>query len=309
MMKPDVLVLGTGPDWYVARFAEDFTLHHAPDGDVGRLPEQAAQLRAAIAMRPVDAGAIAALPRLELIASAGMGFEHICIEAARARGIMVTNTPGVTDGCVADMAFALLLAVGRHVVRGDGFVRSGLWEKGAYPLVPRVHGRRMGIFGLGRIGMAIARRAAAFDMPVGYHNRRRRADVNFAWHGSVQELAAWSDILVVAAPGGEETRHAVDRAALDALGADGVLVNISRGSVVDEDALIAALQDGRIAGAGLDVFEHEPVVPEALRALETVVLMPHRGGGTLETWADVTDVIREVLGDFFAGRPVRHRVA
>jgi lactate dehydrogenase-like 2-hydroxyacid dehydrogenase len=308
MPKPCVLVLGTGPDWYIARFAEAFTLYHAPDGDLRKLPPEAVQLRAMIALRAVDSATIEALPKLEMIASAGAGYERLPIEAARARGIIVSNTPYVTDGCVADMGFALLLAVGRHIVLGDRYVRSGAWEKGSYKLVPRVHGRRMGILGLGRIGLAIAKRAAAFDMEVAYHNRRKRDDIAFAWHPSVQDLASWSDILVVAAPGGDETRHIVDRAALDALGPRGLLVNISRGTLVDEAALIAALQERRIAGAGLDVFEHEPHVPEALRALDNVVLMPHRGGGTLETWADVTDSVKESLSAFFEGRPVPHRV-
>jgi lactate dehydrogenase-like 2-hydroxyacid dehydrogenase len=306
--KPPVLVLGTGPDWYLARFAEAFTLHHAPDGDVGKLPAESRNLRAMIAMRPVDAATIAALPRLEMIANAGAGYERLDIEAARARGIAVTNTPHVTDGCVADMAFALLLAVGRHIVLGDRYVRSGAWERGGYPLVPRVHGRRMGILGLGPIGLAIARRAEAFDMAVAYHNRRQREDVSFPWHPSVQALCAWADIRVVAAPGGDGTRHRGERAALDALGPRGILVNIARGSLVDEAALIAALQEGRLGGAGLDVFEGEPHVPEALRALDNVVLMPHRGGGTLETWADVTDSVKESLDAFFAGRQLPHLV-
>jgi lactate dehydrogenase-like 2-hydroxyacid dehydrogenase len=308
MPKPSVLVLGTGPGWYIARFAKAFTLHHAGDGDLRKLPPEAVQLRAMIALGAVDSATIEALPKLEMIASAGAGYERLPIGAARARGIIVTNTPYVTDGCVADMAFALVLAVGRHIVLGDRYVRSGAWEKGSYQLVPRVHGRRMGILGLGRIGQAIAKRAAAFDMEVAYHNRHKRDDIAFAWHPSVQDLASWSDILVVAAPGGEETRHIVDRAALDALGPQGLLVNISRGTLVDEAALIAALQEGRVGGAGLDVFEHEPHVPEALRALDNVVLMPHRGGGTLETWADVTDSVKESLSAFFEGRPVPHRV-
>jgi lactate dehydrogenase-like 2-hydroxyacid dehydrogenase len=309
MPKASVLVLGTGPDWFIARFAESFTLHHAPDGDVIKLQAESRQLRAIIALRAVDGATIALLPNLEMIANAGAGYEHLAIGAARARNIMVTNTPGVTDECVADMAFALLLAAGRHIIAGDRHVRSGAWENGSYPLVPRVHGRRLGILGLGRIGLAIAKRASAFSMELGYHNRRKRDDVAFRWYASVQELASWSDILVVAAPGGDETRHIVDRAALDALGPHGMLVNISRGTLVDEAELIAALQQGRVGSAGLDVFEQEPHVPEALRKLENVVLMPHRGGGTLETWADVAASVKEGLDAFFAGRAVPHRVA
>jgi hydroxypyruvate reductase len=305
MDKPEIVFLGTGPDWYMDRFAQRFTLHVAPGGDAARLsPEVAGRVEALVSAAPVGQAVLDALPRLRLIANPGVGYEKIDTRAAAARGIELTNTPVVTNGCVADMAFALLLALGRHILQGDRHVRSGRWPEQAYPLVPRVHGRRMGIVGLGEIGMAIARRAEGFDMPVAYHNRRARPDVVYRYYPTLLELAAESDILVVACPGGAATRHLVDAGVLKALGPRGMVVNISRGTVIDESALIAALRDGTIAGAGLDVFEHEPAVPASLRELSNVVLMPHRGGGTFETWEEAADVAIENLEAFFAGKPL-----
>ena len=304
MEKPEVLMIGGGPDWYIARYAAAFTLHRIPKPDPTALdPELAARVRAVIAAAPVPAAIIAALPKLAIIANTGAGYEKIDVAAARARGIVVVNTPGVTDGCVADMAMGLLLAAARHIVRGDKYARSGAWSKAAYPLVPRVFGKRMGILGLGHIGMTIARRAAAFDMKISYYSRRPRADVSYPYLPSVAALAAASDFLVVACPGGPATRHIVDAEVLKALGPKGYVVNISRGSVIDEEALIAALEDGTIAGAGLDVLEHEPAVPARLAALDNVVIMPHRGGGTIETWEEVTELVNANLAAFFAGKP------
>ena len=269
----------------------------------------AAEARALIAMAPVPAEVMAAMPKLRLIAAYGVGTDKIDFAAARARGIAVTNTPGPTDGCVADMAFGLLLAAARGIVAGDRFVREGRWMAGAFPLMPRIHSRTMGILGMGRIGQAIARRAAAFDMNVLYHNRRPVPGVAQGYRDSVAGLARDSDILVVACPGGAATRHLVDAAVLRALGAGGIVVNIARGKVIDEAALVAALQDGTIAAAGLDVFEHEPQVPAALMALPNVVLMPHRGGGTIETWEECADMVIANLMAHFAGAALPNPVA
>jgi lactate dehydrogenase-like 2-hydroxyacid dehydrogenase len=305
MGKPDLLVVGNRPDWYLARLAEDFTVHRAPDDDPGRLdPAVAGRIEALTSAGILRRETIDALPRLRLVANGGAGYERIDLDALRARGIALTNAPGVTDGCVADMAFALLLAVGRSITEGDAFVRSGRWSSTEFPLAPRLHGRPIGILGLGRIGVAIARRAAGFDMPVFYHNRRPRTDVPFTYCDSVVDLARRSDYLVVACPGGAETHHIVDAQALAALGPTGIVVNIARGSIIDEQALIAALRAGEIMGAGLDVLEHEPAVPPELLKFKNVVLMPHRGGGTLETWRDACDLVKANLKAHFSGRPL-----
>ncbi|QIE55528.1 2-hydroxyacid dehydrogenase [Pikeienuella piscinae] len=305
MSKPEILFVGDGPDWYLQRFAQDFVLHRLPGGGAAALdPAVAARVEALVAAGPVDAALIDALPALRLIANAGAGYEKVDVAAAGRRNIPVTNTPDVTDGCVADLALGLLLAVGREIVRGDRFVRDGRWSSGGYPLARRFHGRRMGVLGLGRIGQAIAARARAFDMSIAYHNRRKVPGVDAVHHPSLLSLAAACDYLVVACPGGDATHHLVDRAALEALGPDGIVVNISRGAVIDEQALIEALETGAIAGAGLDVFEHEPEVPERLKALENVVLTPHRGGGTVETWEAACDLVKANLRAFFDGKPL-----
>jgi len=298
---PDVVHVGPEIPLCSERYRQGFTLHPLPGGAVP-VDFAGSGATAMIAAGPVTAEAIAALPNLRLIAVYGVGYDKVDVAAARARGIAVTNTPGPTDGCVADMAFALLLAAGRGIVGGDRFVREGRWLAGAFPLMPRLHSRTMGILGLGRIGQAIARRAAAFDMKVLYHNRRAVAGVPHGYRASVAELARDSEVLVVACPGGEATRGLVDGAVLRALGPRGIVVNIARGSVIDEPALVAALRDGTIAAAGLDVFDHEPAVPPALCGLENVVLMPHRGGGTVETWEECADMVIANLRAHFAGQ-------
>ncbi len=310
MPKPDVLVIGKRPAWYLARMTEEFTIHQVPNDDPASLDAELAQrvevlTSSGVVGRPL----IEALPKLRLIANGGAGYEKIDLDAVRQRGLVLTNTPAVTDGCVADMAFALFLSAARAVTRGDRFVRAGRWLREEFPLVPRVHGRRMGILGMGRIGHAIARRAAGFDMNVAYHNRRPRDDVAYTYRPSVVELARHSDFLMVACPGGAETHHIVDAAVLTALGPKGIVVNIARGPIIDERALIAALQEGRIMAAGLDVFEHEPRVPAELIALENVVLTPHRAGGTEETWVDACELVMDNVRAHFEGTPYPTPVA
>jgi lactate dehydrogenase-like 2-hydroxyacid dehydrogenase len=301
----DVIFVGAVPDWLRVQYEAEFALHMLPSGDPADLPaEVMARAGALIAGAPVSHALMDVLPKLGLIAVPGAGTDRVDIPYAASRGVAVTNAPGTTDGCVADMAFALLLAVARHVVAGDAHARSGAWEREDYPLVPRLYGRRMGIVGLGRIGMEIAKRAAGFDMPVAYHNRRPRDDVPFAYHDSPRALAEAVDILMLAAPGGAGTRHMIDAAVLAALGPKGLVVNIGRGPVIDEAALIEALESGAIAGAGLDVLENEPVVPSRLAALSNVVLTPHRGGGTFETWQEVCDMVRANLHAHFRGEPL-----
>lgn len=251
-----------------------------------------------------DAALIAALPSLKVISSFGVGLDAIDLDAARRRGIAVGYTPDVLNDCVADTAFALVMDVARRTSASDRFVRRGDWLKGQFPLATKVSGKRLGILGMGRIGRVIARRAGGFDMEVRYHNRRALSDVDYGYATSLKELAEWSDFLVIASAGGEQTRGLVSREILDALGPRGFLVNVSRGTVVDEAALVEALQTQRIAGAGLDVFEDEPHVPEALFALDNVVLLPHLASNTHETRAAMAQRVEDNLAAFFAGRPL-----
>ena len=256
-----------------------------------------------------DAALIDALPNLKVISSFGVGLDAIDLDAARARGIAVGYTPDVLNDCVADTAFALVLDVARRFSASDRFVRRGDWLKGPFPLATKVSGKKLGILGMGRIGRVIARRASGFDMDVRYHNRKPLADVDHVYADSLKALAEWADFLVVASAGGAETRGLVSREILDALGPAGYLVNISRGTVVDEQALVDALQNGRIAGAGLDVFEDEPTVPEALFALDNVVLLPHLGSATTETRDAMGFKVVENLTAWFAGETPPNRVA
>lgn len=238
-----------------------------------------------------DAGLMAALPGLRVVCSFGVGYDSIDMAAARARGIAVTNTPDVLNGCVADLAVGLILDVARRISAADRFVRAGGWGQGGALPGRRVHGARLGIVGLGRIGAQVARRAQGFDMQVAYHNRKPDPTQPYRYEPDLRALAAWADYLVLTCPGGPATCHLIGAAELDALGPDGVLINVARGSVVDEGALVAALTERRIAGAGLDVYEDEPHVPAALMGLDNVVLLPHIASNTIETRAAMEDLL------------------
>ncbi|MDR2451461.1 MAG: 2-hydroxyacid dehydrogenase [Candidatus Accumulibacter sp.] len=238
------------------------------------------------AMYGVTAGQIAAMPNLKAISSFGVGIDRIAMDEARSRGIAVGYTPNILNDCVADIAFALMLDVARATPEADRYVRSGEWARrgpNSFHLARKVSGARLGIAGLGRIGRTIARRALGFEMEVRYHSRHPVADVPWGYEPSLIELARWADFLVAITAGGEGTRHLIDADVLGALGPRGFLVNVSRGSVVDEQALVRALVDRKIAGAGLDVFENEPHVPGELLALDNVVLLPHIASATEET--------------------------
>ena len=246
-----------------------------------------------------DAALIGALPNIKVISSFGVGYEKVDVAAARARGIPVGYTPDVLNDCVADTAFALVLDVARRYTESDKFLRQGNWLKGNFPLATKVSRKRMGILGLGRIGAAIAQRARGFDMEVRYHNRKPVAGSPYGYEASLKSLAEWCDFLVIAAAGGAETRHMVSREILTALGPKGFVVNIARGSVIDEQALIEALEKKEILGAGLDVFEDEPRVPERLIACENTVLFPHLASGTFETRKAMADQVLDNLAGFF----------
>jgi lactate dehydrogenase-like 2-hydroxyacid dehydrogenase len=251
---------------------------------------------------PTTAALIARLPALELIANFGVGYDSIDLAAAAAAGVVVTNTPDVLNDEMADFTVGLLLATIRQLPQADRFVRDGRWARGEpVALTASLRGRHVGIAGLGRIGRVIARRLSGFDVPVSAFVRRRPADFDLPTHDNLVALAQAVDVLIVVLPGGAATRHMIDAPVLEALGPNGVLINVARGSVVDEPALIAALQEGKIAAAGLDVFAREPHVPDALLALPNVVLLPHMGTATHHTRGLMGDVVIANVRSWFAG--------
>jgi len=256
-----------------------------------------------------DQALLAALPNAKVISSMGVGLDKLDLPAAARRGIPVGYTPDVLNDCVADLAFALMLDAGRRLSEADRYVRSGRWAtapgtpaSAPFPLARRVSGARLGIVGLGRIGRTIARRSLGFDMEVRYHARRQVPDVEWTYEPGLLELARWSDFLVVITAGGAATQHLIDDKVLDALGTKGFLINVARGSVVDEAALLRALQEKRIAGAGLDVFEDEPRVPPAFFALDNVVMAPHIASATVQTRHAMAQRVMDNLEAFFSGQ-------
>ena len=250
----------------------------------------------------LHADEMAALPHLKIICVIGAGYEQVDLAAAAARGITVTNGAGANASTVADHAMALLCAVVRDIPRADASTRRGEWNR---VISPSLAGKRLGILGLGAIGQAIAKRGAlGFDMQVSYHSRQPRSGLSYTYRDSVLALAQASDFLVVATPGGASTRHLIDATVLEALGEAGFLVNIARASVVCTADLVDALQRKRIAGAALDVFDEEPAVPEALKALPNVVLTPHVAGQSPEAAGDTVQLVLRNLQAFFAGEPV-----
>jgi lactate dehydrogenase-like 2-hydroxyacid dehydrogenase len=250
--------------------------------------------------RRVDAELLDRLPNVQIVANFGVGYDSVDVDAASERGVVVTNTPNVLDDEVADTAMGLLLMTVRELGRAEQHLRAGKWEtEGPYPLTKAtMAGRRVGILGLGRIGEAIARRAEAFGMTVGYHNRNRK-DVPYRYYATLPAMARDVDTLVIIVPGGAATRHLVDAEVLAALGPDGILVNIGRGTVVDEAALIAALRDGTIQAAGLDVFEDEPHVPQELLDLDNAVLLPHVGSASIPTRNAMAQLVVDNLASWF----------
>jgi lactate dehydrogenase-like 2-hydroxyacid dehydrogenase len=249
-----------------------------------------------------DAILIASLPNLEIIANFGVGYDSIDLPAAIKRGIIVTNTPDVLNEEVADFTVGLLLSTIRELPQADRFVRDGKWLRGAYPLTQTLRDRTIGFIGMGRIGQAIAKRIAAFDVPIVYHSRKPQADVAYKYYPDLKTMVVDVDTLIAIVPGGASTRHMVNADIFAALGPRGILINVARGSVVDQNALIEALRNGVIHGAGLDVFTDEPSVPPALLALQNVVVVPHVGSATHHTRAIMGDLVVDNLRSWFAGK-------
>jgi hydroxypyruvate reductase len=306
--RPDVLAVAKLPPFYLQPLQAAFTLHD-------RLHETDPQAFAKIAprIRAITGGGeslvsrelMQQLPALEMISIMGVGYDKVDVRAAIERGIPVTHTPEVLNDEVADLALALMLSVARRVPQADRHVRENRWaEQGPMPLATKVSGKRLGIVGLGRIGKAIAQRAQGFGMSIAYTGRTQQAGVSFPYYPTAKALAANVEFLVVITPGGEGTRRMINAEVLQALGPKGFLINVARGTVVDEAALVDALQRGVIAGAGLDVFEDEPRVPEALRALGNVVLTPHMASATHETRQAMADLALANLQAHFAGQPL-----
>jgi lactate dehydrogenase-like 2-hydroxyacid dehydrogenase len=308
MMKPDVLVVFPNRPDAMAQLEAAYTLHHlwqAPD-PAALVAEVGSRIRAIVSTGEKGASAelIGRLPALEIVACFGVGIDAIDRPACAARHIPITNTPDVLSRDVADMAMGLMLMVLRRLRQSDLHIRAGKWPEGMAPLATRVAGKRLGIVGLGRIGRELAKRAQAFEMSIAYHNRRQLDDAPWPYHATATDLAGAVDVLALCCPGGEATRNLVDAGVLAALGPKGYLVNVARGSVVDEPALVDALVNRKIAGAGLDVFADEPNVPAALLALDNVVLSPHMASATTETRDAMAQLVVDNLAAHFAGRPL-----
>jgi lactate dehydrogenase-like 2-hydroxyacid dehydrogenase len=306
--KPDVLLLGPPRPVFLNGLGAAFTVHRLPDeGADAALAAIAQQLRAiavSSVVDRVDAGLMARLPKLEIVSTFGVGYDHIDARHAGAHGIVVTNTPDVLTEEVADTAIGLLLCTVREFVEAERFVRAGKWRERGYPLSKAsLRNRTVGLVGMGRIGKAIARRLDGMAVPVVYHARRAAADVAYKHYPSLIEMARAVDVLLVIVPGGAGTRNMIDRAVLEALGPQGILINMARGSVVDEPALIKALQDKTILAAGLDVYVNEPNVPPELIAMEHVVLFPHLGSASAYTRSQMDQLVVDNLLAWAAGKP------
>jgi len=314
MSKPGLLLAFPFGKRLRALLEERYTLHGPPPAwEAAAIPPPAREVRAVVTLGGYrnDAGVLEAFPRLGLLHCYGTGHEGVDAGYCRGRGIAVTHAGDANATSVAEYALGLILAAHRQILVGDAFVRAGKWEDqrlDRMPLVGGLAGARLGIYGMGAIGERLARRAAACEMEIGYHNRRPRAGTPHRYFAGLLELAEWADVLAVCVRADAGNRGAVDAAVLRALGPRGVVVNIARGSVIDEPALIAALQAGAIAGAGLDVFAAEPVVPAALKALPNVVLSPHMAAHTISAQRAQQRALMETLEAFFADRPLTRLV-
>ncbi|MBL8690650.1 MAG: 2-hydroxyacid dehydrogenase [Rhodospirillaceae bacterium] len=298
---PDIVLIGAMSPRMTEGVAQRFPYYRiASEDELATLPYDVRQAATVvIAANNVGARAPAALPKLRFVLNLGIGYDQLDLPALKSAGVAAANLAGLADECVADMAMALLLDVSRGTTRGDRFVRAGKWGKEPFPFVNRITAMRLGILGLGSIGLAIAKRAEGFRMSVAYHNRKRRGDVLYRYADSVRELAATSDHLAIAAPGGTDTRHLVNAEVLAALPPHGIVVNIGRGSIIDQEALIVALAAGKLWGAGLDVLDGEPAVPPRLLELDNVVITPHRAGSTHETSEDAIELTIKTLEAWF----------
>ena len=310
MRKPEILQIGPYPEWDQRPLEETFAMHRLYEAKdrAALLAEVGPNIRG-IATRGelgADAAMIAACPQLEIISVYGVGFDAVDLAACRARGIRVTNTPDVLTGDVADLAVAMMLAQSRGILAAETWVRDGSWQRqGLFPLKRRVWGKRAGVLGLGRIGTEIARRLAGFGMDIAYTDLAPAAHAgDWRFIADPVALAAHADFLFVTLAASQKTRHVVGEAVLEALGPEGMLINVSRASNIDEEALIAALRDGRLGSATLDVFEGEPALDPRFLDLPNILLQPHHASGTIETRKAMGQLMRDNLTAHFSGQPL-----
>jgi lactate dehydrogenase-like 2-hydroxyacid dehydrogenase len=288
-------------------FSERFVRHNfETKGDLDRLtPEIAEKIRgiAVTGLRPADKTVLSRFPKLEIVSSFGVGYDHVDSAYARDHGIIVTNTPDVLTEEVADTAVGLLISVLREFIKADRYLRSGLWTTQDYPLsVGSLRDRKVGMVGMGRIGQAIARRLDAARVPVVYHSRNPAAGVSHQHYPNLIEMATAVDTLIVITPGGAATANMINADVMKALGPRGVIINLARGTVIDEPALIAALKSGTILAAGLDVFAKEPIVPDELKTMQNVILLPHIGSASLVTRNAMDQLVVDNLKTWFSGK-------
>jgi lactate dehydrogenase-like 2-hydroxyacid dehydrogenase len=306
--KPDVLLLGPPRPVFLNGLAPAFTVHRLPESDAAAALDAIAPRLRAIAVSSVtdrvDAGLMARLPRLAIVSTFGVGYDHIDAAWAGQHGIAVTNTPDVLTEEVADTAIGLLLCTAREFTQAERFVRAGKWRERGYPLSKAtLRNRTVGLVGMGRIGQAIARRLDGMGVPVVYHARRQATDISYRHYPNLIDMARAVDVLLAIVPGGADTKNLIGADVLAALGPDGILINMARGSVVDEPALIKALQDKTILTAGLDVYAREPEVPAELLAMDHVVLFPHLGSASQYTRTQMDQLVVDNLLAWAAGKP------
>jgi lactate dehydrogenase-like 2-hydroxyacid dehydrogenase len=308
MTKPEILMMGPYPAWDLEDLESNYKVHklwEAADR-AAFLSEVGGNVRAIATRGEIGASAelMKALPGLEIVSCYGVGTDAIDLSHAKANGIRVTNTPNVLTADVADIGVGLLLAVARQIPQADRYVRDGRWRNANMQLVTRVHGKKIGVVGMGRIGVEVAKRLAAFDCPIAYFDINRRDDLPYTFVSDLIALAEQSEFLIVTLAGGASTQGIINADVLQALGRDGILINISRGSTVDEAALLDALERNVIKGAGLDVFWNEPNIDERFLTLENVILQPHHASGTVETRQAMGKLVRDNLAAHFARQPL-----
>ncbi len=306
MDRADILVTAPMPPIVTDALAQSLTVHHLSEqADESCFWREVGPRIRGIATSTlfgrVEAALFDRLPNLEIVSSFGVGYDNVDAAAAAARGIVVTNTPGVLDEEVADLTFGLLLATVRQIPQADRHLREGRWLSAPFPLSPTLRNRRIGIVGLGQIGKAVARRLERFDVSIAYHGRNQQPGVPYVYHATLVGLAEAVDTMIAIVPGGAGTKHLIDQRVLEALGSNGILINVSRGSVVDERALVGALQSGTILAAGLDVYEDEPRVPQELIDLRHLVLLPHIGSASVHTRNAMGKLVADNLIAWFRG--------